>query len=396
MKRRYKYKARDIGGNLIKGVISGNDKEQALGQLKKNNLYPFKLKLISRRRKGRLLSFRKIKDLQMSNFCKELSTLLRAGISIPQALRMLSQKKNSYFFKEIIYDLINSLEQGESLYQVLIRYKERLPNYFCSQIKAGEETNSLETVLEQLADYYLNEDQFQKKINQLLAYPMVLLVTSIIVICFMLVKVIPGFQVIYKDFQTDLPLLTHCLLAISSYYQVILVSLLLCISFLSFFFKIPFLKKKLILLQFKVPIWGKFKKKLETARLARTLSLFLKNGLEILTAVKITSGTLGFPMNQYLERIQVNIQQGKSFAYALRLSDFFPEIFIEMVTVGEKSGTLLEMMSKVAEIYENESKNHLEKIISLLEPALLLIIASIVGIIIFAIMLPLFDMIKLI
>ncbi|AZR73574.1 hypothetical protein BBF96_09335 [Anoxybacter fermentans] len=381
-------------------MIYGKDENECLYQLRANKLYPIKIRPIFRWKEGLLPFSKTINYNEMGNFCRQFSTLLRSGLSIPQALKLLVQQKKSSRLQEIISDLLLSLEKGESLYQGFSKHETKLPQFFCSQIRAGEMTNSLDLVLDRLATYYNQEDHFRKKINQLLAYPLILLISSLGVICFLLFKVIPGFQEIYVSLEANLPMLTYCLMSMSRHlntnYKKYMIGLLLSVVFLSAVFRVSVVKKWIILFQYRLPIWGRLKKQLLTARLARTLGLLLENGLEVLSAIELTSETLGFPIDDYLKQIAFNLRRGISLTRSLKITRFFPDIFLEMVSIGEESGSLAEMLNRAAEIYEKNCKNQIERFLTFLEPALLMGIALIVGIIIFAVMLPMFEMIKLI
>lgn len=398
--RRYRYTARNKDGDLLKGVIYGQNESDCMQQLRMNHVYPVKVKSMIWREGGFITRIKPIQYLEIGIFCKQFSTLLKSGIAIPQALRLLSIQNRSSKLQGIIYDLLQSLEQGESLYQGFSKHDAKLPEFFSALIRAGEMTNKLGLVLERLSSYYQQEDQFKKQVQQLMMYPLILLVCTFGVIFFIIFKIIPGFQEIYASFEAKLPDITYCLLSISQHLCIhlkkYLIGFLLYLLISSYLLKLTSVKRWLKMSQYRFPVLGKLNKKLLTARLARTWSLLLGNGLEVLPAIELTSETLGSVLEIYLQEIAANLKRGVSLTNALRQTTFFPDLFLEMVGVGEESGSLASMMDRVAEIYETDGKNQMQHFLTILEPALLLTIALVVGIIILAIMLPMFNMIKLI
>lgn len=395
--KKYYYVVRTQCGTRVKGVIYGDGRDECTHELRKKQLYLIRL------RRGwnfeRFFPARRIRYAEIGVFCKQFSALLQAGLTLPQALVLLHSQKNSPILHALITDVMRSLEEGESLYQSVTRYKSHLPAFFCALIKAGEMTNRLETVFERLAVYYDQEDRFRKQLSQMMVYPVILLVTTMGVIVFLFLKIIPGFSEMYRDFDAELPLLTNCLLAISQHFifygYLYLIGLPLLIFPLSYLFKQPKAKQWLSRVQFTLPLIGGWQKKMLAARLARTWSLLLANGLEILPAVELTIGTAGSLVDLYLQQISLHLRQGVTLTRSLRSIALFPEAFIEMVHIGEEAGSLAEMLARIAEMYENEGKTGLERFLTFLEPALLMGIALIVGLIVLAVMLPMFDMIKL-
>lgn len=380
-------------------MIYGKERRECIEQLRRGRFYPVKFTAIYWERGGLSPQGGSISYAEMSVFCKQISALLQAGIAVPQALRFLMAQKISRKLQSIITELVQALEEGESLFQGFNRHKTKLPPFFCSLVKAGEMTNTLETVFERLASFYEEEDQFRKQINQLMAYPLILILCTAGVICFLVLKIIPGFQEIYASFDTKLPVVTYCLLAISKHFTLNLKKYLIGFFIMAFslsrMFKAQAIKQWIIHMQYQLPFWGNLQKKLLSARLARTWSLLLASGLEVLPVVEMTVGTSGILVDAYLQQVAARLKQGVTLTRSLKMARFFPDIFLEMVNVGEESGSLAGMLGRVAEIYEREGKNQIAKFLTILEPSLLIGISLIVGVIVLAVMLPMFDMVKL-
>lgn len=390
--KRYCYIARDQSGELVKGVIYGQTISQCLQELRGKHWYPIKLT-------SRYQLTKKITYLELGVFCKQFSTLLKAGIAIPRALKLLSDQKAIPHLQEITLDLLFDLEEGKSLYQGFQEKANQFPSFFSPLIKAGEMTNSLDQVLEELASYYTAEDRFRKQIKQLLIYPLVLLITTVGVVGFLFLKIIPEFAQIYLNLEAEMPLLTNCLLAISqflrSHFKPILIGFSGCTFYLIYVLKYSALKDWFAKAQYFMPIWGRLQVKLLTGRLARSLSLLLGNGLEVLSAIEFSVGTSGVQADIFLQQIAIYLKQGQSLAYSLDAIDFFPKIFVEMVNVGEATGFLANMLQRAAEMFEEDCKNQIARFVTIFEPGLLLAIALVVGVLVFAIMLPIFDLLKL-
>lgn len=390
--KRYCYIARDQSGELVKGVIYGQTISQCLQELRGKHWYPIKLT-------SRYQLTKKITYLELGVFCKQFSTLLKAGIAIPRALKLLSDQKAIPHLQEITLDLLFDLEEGKSLYQGFQEKVNQFPSFFSPLIKAGEMTNSLDQVLEELASYYTAEDRFRKQIKQLLIYPLVLLITTVGVVGFLFWKIIPEFAQIYLNLEAEMPLLTNCLLAINqflrSHFKPILIGFSGCTFYLIYVLKYSALNDWFAKAQYFMPIWGRLQVKLLTGRLARSLSLLLGNGLEVLSAIEFSVGTSGVQADIFLQQIAIYLKQGQSLAYSLDAIDFFPKIFVEMVNVGEATGFLANMLQRAAEMFEEDCKNQIARFVTIFEPGLLLAIALVVGVLVFAIMLPIFDLLKL-
>lgn len=398
--KRYKYIARNQEGELVKGVVYGINESECIAQLRSSNCYPMKLRLI-RWGKGGVFSYcKKVQSAEIGVFCKQLSVLLQAGIALPQALKFTNCQKISPVLQRIISELLQSLEQGETLYQGFSKNKEQLPQFFCPLVRAGEETNSLYLVLDRLSKYYEEQDRFLKQVHQMMVYPLILIICTLAVVFFLFIKIIPGFQEIYEGFEVNLPMITYCLLSISNHIitniRIYLIGFPMCVFSLLYIFKTPMFRRYLIYSQYFLPIWGTFQKKVLTSRLARTWGLFLENGLELLPAIELTKGTSGLVVDEFLWKISLNLKKGMTLTHSIKASNFFPELFIEMIRIGEESGYLVVMLNKVAEIYEKNCQTQIEKFLTILEPALLAGIALIVGIIVLAIMVPMFNLIEII
>lgn len=395
--KKYTYVARTQDGQQLKGVTYADDKEECIQQLRKNRLYPIQIR--TEWNLNHFLPPKKIPYAEIGIFCKQFSALLQAGITLPQALLLLHGQKYSPILQALIDDLIQSLEEGESLYQGVSKYKEKLPPFFCSLIKAGEMTNRLDSVFERLAAYYDQEDRFRKQLQQLMVYPLILLFTTMGVVAFLFFNILPGFSEIYQDFDAKLPFLTYCLLTISghliTHIKIYLIGFSLLIFSLSYLLKQTEVKQWFGRFQYQIPFIGGWKKQMLAARLARTWSLLLANGLEVLSTVELTLGTISTLTDVYLQQISLHLRQGITLTRSVKATAFFPEMFVQMIAIGEESGTLPEMLARVAQMYENEGRTQLERLFTILEPALLMGIALIVGLIVLAVMLPMFDMIQL-
>lgn len=397
--RKYRYIARDQRGVLIKGVIYGKTVRQSLQQLRGNRLYPIRLKIVDSTGQGIFKLAKKITYLELGLFCRQFSTLIKAGIKIPQALKLLSDQRATPHLQEMIIDLLINLEEGNSLYQGLQEHAEKLPSFFPSLVKAGEMTNSLDEVLDGLARYYTEEDRFQKQIKQLLTYPLILFISTVGVVCFLFFKIIPEFAQIYLSLEAELPLLTNCLLATSRYlkfnFKFILLGFSSSIITLSLLLKSSLVKTWLTKVHYRLPFWGRLQLNLLTGRLARSLSLLLANGLEVFEAIELAVGTSGKQADIFLQQIARYLKGGQTLARSLELIDFFPKVFLEIIDVGERTGSLAKMLKKAAEIYEDDCKNQITRFVTILEPGLLLGVALLVGVIVLAMMLPIFDLLKL-
>jgi type IV pilus assembly protein PilC len=347
------------------------------------------------------LSSIKISIDELSVFSRQLATMVNAGLPLVQGLEILSEQSEKKSFKLLIGKVKEAVEGGSSLSESLGKYPKAFSSLFINMISAGEASGMLDDILMRMASYLEDTSKLQKKVKAALIYPAVITLTAVAITVFMLVKVVPSFAEIYSGFGADLPGPTQLLLSVSRLVTDYLLLFLGGVAGLGFtFFMISRTDKGRSIIDtaiLHVPIAGKLIKKVAISRFSRTLSTLIKSGVSILTSLDIVAKTCG---NKVVEKVIRNVLEsvkgGETIAQPLSKSTIFPPLVVKMVAVGEQTGSLEEMLVKVANFYDAEVSTTVEGLTSLIEPMVIVVLGVVIGGIVLALYLPVFNIANLI
>jgi type IV pilus assembly protein PilC len=388
----YKYKALNQKGNCIINTYRANSKNEVIHMLQGMDYYPITIK----RSSFLQIFYRKITSKELSIFCRQLFALFHSGIDIVRCFHALSLQTTNKNMKMILKNIEEDLEKGQTL-TISLNNAKVFPKLFIHMIEAGEMSGKLDKILEKMALHYEKESKLKKKIEAAMIYPCILSMTSIIVVIFLLTYVMPNFVSMFENAGVALPLPTRILLKISSlcidygYVGCILFVFGVCI--LCYFAKKEGVQVFLDELKFKIPIVKRIIMKIVSIRFSRILSLLLASGILLITALESASKVVE---NKFVEKqIKKSIEEiakGKSLANSLKYRGVFLPFMISMIEIGEESGTLDHLLEQSANFLDDEMDKTLEKILPMLEPLLIMIMSVIVGFIVFAMIMPIFDM----
>ncbi len=343
----------------------------------------------------------KVKLKELSFFSRQLSVLIDAELPLIQSLGLLAEQQKNKYFARVITEVKEDVEAGAALNQALRKHPKVFDDLYCNLVASGEQSGSLDTMLRRLADYQESMLKLRAKVKQAMIYPTAIVAFAIIVAIFMLWKIIPVFGGIYQELGAQLPGLTAAVLGLSNfvsdYIVFIVVGLIAIIVLYRQWHKTPAGREIVDRTKLKLPIMGNLMQKISLSRFTRTLSTLIGGGVPMLESLKIASTTTD---NVIIERQVLNARQmvseGKNLHESLKKAsqDQFPAMMIQMVNVGESTGTLDEMLGKLANFFDDEVDNAVSSLLSALEPIVLIFVGGIVGTLVISMYLPLFNLIQ--
>lgn len=338
---------------------------------------------------------------ELSIFSRQLSVLIDAELPLIQSLGLLAEQQKNKYFQRVINEIKEDVEAGSAFNQALRKHPKVFDDLYCNLVASGEQSGSLDIMLRRLAEYQENMIKLRAKVRQAMIYPSAIITFAILVAIFMLWKVIPVFGGIYQELGAELPALTAFVLAMSRFVQrfiiIIFIGLVALVVGFGQWKKTPAGREVVDRSMLRLPIMGNLMKKIALSRFTRTLSTLISGGVPMLESLRIASTTTG---NVIIERQIMNARQlvaeGKSLNDALKEAGQgqFPTMMIQMVNVGESTGTLDEMLSKLAAFFDDEVDNAVSALLSALEPLVLIFVGGIVGGLVISMYLPLFNLIQ--
>jgi type IV pilus assembly protein PilC len=337
-----------------------------------------------------------VKGKDVVIFSRQFSTMISAGLPLIQCLDILASQEQNKSFARIIRNIKDDIEGGSTLTDALKKYPKVFDDLFINMIAAGEAGGILDTILNRLATYLEKAMKLKRKVKGAMTYPAVVLFVSFAVITLLLVKVVPVFQSIFAGMGRELPLLTQSLIDLSSFVTnnalYIVGALIIAVVALVKFYQTDkgrYLFDRLIL---KPPVIGILMRRVAIAKFTRTLSTMISSGVPILDGLEITSRTAG---NKIIEKALMetrkNISEGKTIAEPLAATSVFPPMVVQMIAVGEATGSLDSMLTKIADFYDDEVETAVNAMTSMLEPLLMVFLGGVVGGMIVAMYLPIFQ-----
>ncbi len=403
----FEYVAINKNGRNIKGSIDAENPRVAKQKLKGQGLYPTSMKEASKAKLAKTQDIRQfftsesLSVPELAVATRQLATLVSAGLPLVSALNALADQTDSQVLRRIVVDIREDVEEGSSLAKALGKFPKSFPRLYINLVAAGEASGNLDRVLTNLADYLERQVELRRKVSSALLYPILMLFVCSAVIIALLVFVIPKIVEIFKKQGAQLPLPTQITIGVSNllidYWYLLILLIAGFIFTLRWYYRQPAGRSRIDEILLRLPLFGSLYTKVSTARVAATLGTLLGSGVELLKGLDITKNIIGnVHMVKALEVARDNVREGKTLAGELGRSGRFPSMLSHMVAVGEKSGQLEQMLSKAGQAYENEVSNAIDGLTSLLEPLLMIIVGTIVGLIVISVLLPMADLINLV
>ena len=396
----FHFEATTREGNIISDTIEATNERSAIDRIQDMGFFPIKVKR-EVDNKGVLSGFLstirgRVTEKDIMTFSYQLGVLLEAGFTLDRSLSILSDLTEKKKLKELLQDLMSQVRSGKSFSEALARYPAVFPVFFVNMIKAGEAGGFIEDTVTRMAVYLENSQALKEDVRSALIYPALLSFVGTAAVIILLTFVVPQFSKIFTDMGETLPLPTVILITISN---VLIKSwwilLLLAFGGVAAIRKYVHTEKGRRYwdkLKFRLPLFGKLYKESAVSRFARTFGTLLSSGVPILNALQIVKGTLGSDkISEIIASVREATRKGRGIAEPLRNSEIFPHLAVHMVTVGEETGRLDEMLIKIADRFDSEVRTTVKRMLAMLEPILILIMGIVVGFIVVAMLTAIFS-----
>ncbi|WP_077706098.1 type II secretion system F family protein [Virgibacillus dokdonensis] len=394
----YKYMGRTKKGAMKRGTIESATKHTAMKELQQRGVNVREIKETKATIFNKDLSLAKqsVKNRDFVIYCRQFATLIRAGISIVEATKILAQQTNSKALKKALLFVEEEVREGQAYSAAIKKQPKIFPVLFVNMIRAGEMMGNLDDTLDRLASYYEKQYTLKRKVQSTMTYPIVLLVLIIGVVSFMLLFVVPNFVGIFNQFNGEIPIITKMVMQLSEivknlWWLVLIISIIFIGVFLTLFKRHATFHYGVHLIILKLPVFGEVLQKAAIARMTRTLASLFASSVPILDALEIVEKVVGNPIISKVVRASYqNLERGNPLSEPLANSWVFPPLVSQMVAIGEQTGSLDYMLTKIADFYEQDVDRTVDSLKSLIEPVMIIILATIVGFIVLAILIPMF------
>lgn len=392
----FTWEGKNRSGVIVKGEMDSKTETLAKSELRRQGIRPTKVKKKPKALFGS--SSKKILTKDISIFSRQLATMLSSGVPLVQALDIVGRGHENPSMQKLILTVRNDIENGDTLAQALGKHPLQFDDLFCNLVNAGEQAGVLETLLGKIADYKEKTESLKAKIKKAMTYPTAVLTIAFIVTAILLIFVVPTFEELFAGFGADLPAFTQSVIELSKFMQAwwwaVFGSIFLVIYSLLFFKKRSRkFNHTLDRIFLKLPAIGDILNKSAIARFSRTLATMSTAGVPLVEALTSVSGACGnIVYADAVLRMREEVATGQQLQQAMKQADLFPNMVIQMVSIGEESGSIDSMLEKVADFYEEEVDNAVDSLSSLIEPMLMAFLGVVVGGLVVAMYLPIFKL----
>jgi len=398
----YTYRARDRQGELLSATIEAENELSAAISLRALGYSVIAIEKEAQI-KARFSDFwqriRKTHHYELIFFSRQLASLLKSGIAITVALSSIAEQTKNKLLKETLSAVLKDIQAGTSFSEALAKHPDIFSDLFVSMVKVGETAGMLDEVLDRVAQLSMQEMEVKTRIKSAMTYPIILVTVAIIIVSFLLINIIPKFVVVFETYEAKLPLATQILLGVSFLLRRLYFLFIAAVGIFIFWFR-KYIRTekgryKVDFYLLRLPFFGQLYLKLIVARFSRTLGALVKSGVPILEALHVTEKTVrNSVISRVIDNIHSAISEGQPLAEPFKASGVFPATVIQMVSLGEKSGKLNQMLIEVAQFYDREVDYTIKNITTALEPLLLLGMGLMVAFIALSVLLPIFNLIK--
>lgn len=383
-------------GEVVKGEHQGLSVAMVKADLRKQGIV---VRKIAKKRQSLFSNAnRKIQGEDITIFARQLATMIQSGIPLIQSFDIVSKGQSNERMTQLIDNVKTNVESGGTLAESLQKHPEHFNALFCNLVDAGEQSGSLDVMLNNIATYKEKVDSIKRKIKKALFYPIAVLIVAFLVSAALLIYVVPQFEDLFKGFGADLPAMTRMAITMSEFMQAywyLIFGALIGTGFGFFYFKknSPAFAYAIDKISLKLPIIGEILRKASIARFSRTLAITFSAGMPLVDALKAVAGATGNILyTNATNQIREEITTGQRMNLAMNSTGIFPNMVVQMVAIGEESGNLDSMLSKVADFYEEEVDTAVDSLSSLIEPLIMVLIGGIVGGLVIAMYMPIFKL----
>ncbi|MFT6351535.1 MAG: type IV pilus assembly protein PilC [Neptuniibacter pectenicola] len=393
----FTWQGKDKSGNASKGKVDATNIAMAKAQLRKQGILPSK---VAKERGASFFSAKSkpIKPVDIAFFTRQVATMLKSGVPLLQGLDITAGGVEKDKLKDIIYGIKNDVNGGLDFSTALTKYPEHFDDLYCSLVSAGEQSGALEQMLDRIATYKEKLESLKAKIKKALTYPTAVIIVGIVVSAILLVKVVPQFQSVFDSFGADLPTFTLFVIHLSEVAQEWWWIVLIGIALFGYAFNKAKTKSKKFRdavdkAMLKIPVIGQILHNASIARFSRTLATTFAAGVPLVNALDSAAGASGNALyRDAILQIRNGVSTGQSLKDAVTMTGIFPNMTVQMIAIGEEAGSLEMMLEKVADFYEELVDNAVDNLSSLLEPLIMAVLGVLVGGLVIAMYLPIFQL----
>ncbi len=391
----FTYEGIDRKGSRVKGEITGKGPALVRAELRKQGI---QAKKVVKKREINLGGKKKIKPMDIALFTRQMATMMKAGVPLVQAFEIVSDGLENPSMREVVLKLKADVESGNNFAGALRQHPRLFDDLYCSLIESGEASGSLETMLDRVALYKEKTEALKQKIKKAVKYPIAVVCVAVIVTGILLVKVVPTFQELFEGFGAELPAFTLFVIGLSeglqaNFLMVLIVGAALIIGFTEARKRSQGFHDAVDRLLLRIPVVGPITHKATVARFARTLSTTFAAGVPLIEALDACAGATGNVVyRKAVLQVKEDVATGQQLQFAMRSTGVFPAMALQMTAIGEESGALDAMLAKVATYYEDEVDNLVDGLTSMLEPLIMAILGVLIGGLIIAMYLPIFQL----
>ena len=397
----YSYTFRDASGGIQKGTADAESEDELRGKFREQGFEITELTMI-KAKSAKAKTYGKVKLHHLSIFCRQFSTMIDAGVSLVRSLDVLSNQTQDPKLKKILLDIGEKVEGGESLSRAMQRHPKTFSNLFIGLIKAGEVGGILEESLQRLSIFLEKDVELRRKVKSAMTYPILIAIMATGIVTFLVTWFVPQWAAILTDLglkPENLPAPTKFLIGVSNvighYGIYVVIGIVIYVFAYRAFVSTRFGRRVADRLKLKIPVFGKLHHKVCLARFSRTMATLLTSGVPILQAMETVAGTIGNSvMSDALLEARARIREGDRIGDPLETSRLFPPMVVHMIAIGEESGSLDFMLSKIADFYDDEVDAAIASLTASIEPIMIVSLGVVVGFIVIAMFMPLVDVIS--
>ncbi|MHB8770218.1 MAG: type II secretion system inner membrane protein GspF [Syntrophales bacterium] len=405
----YEYIALDAGGRRRKGIVDAGSITAARQKLRETDVFPVDIVEAADRKRedeagrgGAIRLFRGVGLRELAVMTRQLATLIGAGLPLVPSLAALVAQIRHPVLRTTLAQIKDEVNEGMSLTQSMSHFPEVFPPFYLNMVRAGEASGTIHLVLERLADFNETQQALRTKIRSALAYPLFMFFIGSGVLFFLVTFVVPNITKIFREMHQTLPGITVFLLVVSGFFKDFwwIIAIVLITAVVGLRYAVRKTEQGRYLwdrLKITAPLIGPLNRKIAVARFSRTLGTLLQSGVPLLAALEIAKNVVNnLVVAEQIRAAAKDVEEGQSLSAPLSRNDFFPPIAVEMIAVGEQSGSMEAMLFRIADSYEKEVEANVLMVTSLLEPAMILVMGAVVGFIVVSVLLPIFEMNQLV
>ncbi|WP_313119248.1 type II secretion system F family protein [Proteiniclasticum ruminis] len=397
----YRYKAVQSDGKEVNEVMTAATITEVQEKIRDKGLYLIQIREdVEKKSAAEELSFGgKVTAKQISIFCKQFATLLKAGVPVASGLDILYRQTENKKFKSALEDVYTEVQKGSQVSTAIRNHPKVFPSLMVNMVESGEMSGNLDNIMERLAIHYEKDAKISSRIKGAMIYPIALSVISVVVVIFLITVILPTFTGMFTSSGTELPLPTRILLGISdfirNYWYIVIGAVGLLIFVVNRYLNSSVGRYQFDALKFKLPVVKGSMDKIVTARFTRTLGSLLRSGIPLIDALELAGSVTGnVVIEEKVNYIASEVEKGETLGVALKRTPTFGPMVVSMIQIGEESGSLDQMLDKSADFYEQELEDAIDRLLKLMEPLLIVVMAVVIGFIVISMALPMFDMVN--